>query len=336
MRWSAAVSAGRTRSAPGGGSLGGRQPNVGHVPGSCPVRAHCLGDIPNCPDRHYGSSMESRRIPVRGAELAVRLGAGGFPFVWAHGLLRSMAQEDDAGLFDLSILAPRWQVVRYDARGHGESSPADDDAAQRWPSLAEDLLAILDELGMSRVAAGGASMGAATVLHAATLSPDRFDALVLALPPTAWSGRRLQAAFYRGMAVGAATGVLPVAACIARRIIDRPVVPGTKAHLREVALDHLGTDAAVGPLLAGAAKSDLPPDAYISRLTMPVLILAWSGDPTHPLSTAGRLRDLLPNNTLIVADREVDLLTWPTRIRTFLDEHVPEKRRKPRAARPTG
>ena len=113
-------------------------------------------------------------IAVRGAGLEVDdPGADGHPFLWGHGLTSSMASEDSTGVFGWrDALGDGWRVVRYDARGHGASSATSDEADYAWPNLALDSLALLDALGLDRVVLGGASMGAATALHAAVLAPE--------------------------------------------------------------------------------------------------------------------------------------------------------------------
>ncbi|RLE17128.1 MAG: alpha/beta hydrolase, partial [Actinobacteria bacterium] len=67
------------------------------------------------------------RLTVRGCELAYELIGGpghdgtGTPFVWGHGLSSSRADEDRRPLIDLAEVAASRRVLRYDARGHGES-----------------------------------------------------------------------------------------------------------------------------------------------------------------------------------------------------------------------
>ncbi len=118
-------------------------------------------------------------------------------FVWGHGLTSSRASEDRLPLLDWSAFTGAGrQVVRYDAAGHGETGGPADPAAYQWPELATDLLALLDGLGLDRVDAGGASMGCASTLHAAVRAPERFDRLVLVIPPTAWETRAAQAEIY--------------------------------------------------------------------------------------------------------------------------------------------
>src|SRR3954447_22993757 len=60
-----------------------------------------------------------------------------------------------------------YRLTTFDARGHGESSPAPDSGAYECRDLVEDLRAVLDHLGAERAAIGGASMGAHTAMACA-------------------------------------------------------------------------------------------------------------------------------------------------------------------------
>ena len=44
---------------------------------------------------------------------------------------------------------------------------------------------------------------------------------------------------------------------------------------------------------------------------MPTHILAWADDPTHPLSTANALHELLSGSTLTVASKAEEVAAWP-------------------------
>jgi pimeloyl-ACP methyl ester carboxylesterase len=75
---------------------------------------------------------------------------------------------------------------------------------------------------------------------------------------------------------------------------------------------------AVATALRGAAASDLPGPATLRRLGVPALILAWRGDPVHPVSTASHLAELLPRAELNVAESLEQVRAWPARIATFV------------------
>ena len=121
---------------------------------------------------------------VRGIDLGVRDSGEGEPFVWGHGLLGSMEQEDEAGALAWPSFGSSLRLIRYDARGHGSSEATLAPAAYRWPELAGDLLALLDAIQLERAVLGGVSMGCATALHAAVQEPARATGLVLVAPPT--------------------------------------------------------------------------------------------------------------------------------------------------------
>ena len=258
---------------------------------------------------------------VRGVDLAVRAAGAGLPLVWGHGLLGSMGQEDAAGLMPEAELAGAFRVIRYDARGHGRSEATLDPDDYRWPELARDLLALADEFGLERAALGGVSMGCATALHAAVSSPARVLALVLVGPPTAWETRPRQARIYRFSArLVERFGVTPFR-CLGSLASLRARDPVFAAMQRSF-VDHLARAdrRAVSAALRGAAASDLPAPEDLRRLAAPALILAWRGDSTHPVSTAQRLAELLPDAELHVARSGEEIRDWPGRVRHFLAE----------------
>jgi 3-oxoadipate enol-lactonase len=71
-------------------------------------------------------------------------------------------------------------------------------------------------------------------------------------------------------------------------------------------------------VLLGAGISDLPPLDAIARITQPTLILAWAGDPGHPVSMSETLAASIPGSVLHVSDTRADLGTWGERAADFL------------------
>ena len=264
--------------------------------------------------------MTARRRLVRGVHLLVDdPGGDGIPLVWAHGLTSSRALEDAFGLFGWSGL-DGLRVIRYDARGHGGSDGSPDPATYTWPALAEDLLGVMDVVGIRRCAIGGASMGCATAIHVATIMPSRVDRLVLVIPPTAWETR----AASRDLNLAGARLVDDVGPRAVVDVLQQQPPLAVLGELGERWRDEglrqlLEMDR---PLLAaiyrGAAASDLPPATVLSSVVAPTLLLAWSGDPTHPVSTARQLADTLPNAQLHVADDLDGIRSWPLLINDFL------------------
>lgn len=271
-------------------------------------------------------------MQIRGVDLAVQARGVGLPFFWGHGLLGSMDQEDAAGLLDWDRIAAAVRLVRYDARGHGRSEATLDPRDYRWPALAGDLLALADAFAAQGAVFGGLSMGCATALHAAVQAPDRVEGLVLAAPPTAWETRPRQARVYRLLAgLVRGVGLGPFRAVLALAGL-RPGPAHLAALQRSMAVALRGAErrATVAALL-GAALSDLPASEDLAAIQAPALILAWRSDPTHPLSTAERLAELLPRAELRRARSLADLAGWSSEIERFLHSL---KQRPPASAPP--
>jgi pimeloyl-ACP methyl ester carboxylesterase len=134
---------------------------------------------------------------VPGAALDFELSdEGGEPVVQLHGLTSSRYRDRLLDL-DLGVGLSGTRLLRYDARGHGRSTGRAVPEDYRWEVLADDLLRILEEVFPGETVHGvGPSMGCATLLHAITREPQRFSALTLVVPPTAWGTRVAKAADY--------------------------------------------------------------------------------------------------------------------------------------------
>jgi pimeloyl-ACP methyl ester carboxylesterase len=253
---------------------------------------------------------------IRDVELALTDRGSGPAFFWGHGLTGSTAQDGRNSMFDWDRLARRRRILRWDARGHGESAGTLAVDEYRWDNLALDLLALADVLGVERFVAGGVSMGAATALHAAVAAPERIDALVLVLAPTAYETRADQAKQYRdGAALIEKRGV---GAYVARASAE-PVPDILRSVADLYRFVPAVEETRLPAVLRGAAASDLPSPDAVRRVSQPALLLAWETDRGHPVSTSQRLVELLPHAELVVARRLRELASWTDRVESFLD-----------------
>jgi pimeloyl-ACP methyl ester carboxylesterase len=237
--------------------------------------------------------------------------------VWAHGLSQTRAAEATLGVVDVAALPAR--VLRYDARGHGESTTSPEPDGYGWDQLAHDQLALADSLGIERYIAAGASMGCGTALHAALIAPDRITRCVAVIPPTAWESRAAQVDEWAAVAsLLEREGVEPVIAARAQRALPEPLAsdPTVRDH-QAAALRAWDTDR-LAVVMRGAAQADLPPRERLAAIAVPTMILAWSGDPVHPLSTAEQLADLIPRSTLHVATNAAELAAWTALVARFI------------------
>src|SRR5207237_8809310 len=118
----------------------------------------------------------SRRVGVR---RAVGEAGAGTPLGRLHGLT---ATRRYVVMGSRALERSGHRVISYDARGHGQSSPAPDPAAYGYEDLVDDLEAVLDALAVERAVLAGASMGAHTLLSFALRAPARVGGLVVITP----------------------------------------------------------------------------------------------------------------------------------------------------------
>ncbi len=253
---------------------------------------------------------------VPGAVLDVELSdEGGHPVVQLHGLTSSRRRDRVLDL-DLGRGLSGTRLLRYDARGHGRSTGRVVPEDYRWEVLAEDLLRLLDAwFPGERVHGVGPSMGAGTLLHAAARAPDRFAGLTLLVPPTAWETRVAKAADYRLAAEVVAEQGMAAFVEAGRLVAPPPATVGVPETVPDVA------EALLPSLLRGAALTDLPAPEDLTGLGVPTLVLAWTGDPSHPLSTAEALLEVLPDARLEVASTPHQVAQWPARLHDEVARH---------------
>ena len=115
-------------------------------------------------------------VAVPGAELAVRIDGPDD----APALLLSNSLSSDLSMWDDQVprWSRRWRVIRYDARGHGDS------VAEPGPlsiaRLAEDALCVLDHVGVARAHFCGLSMGGMVGMWLLRHAGERIERAVLA------------------------------------------------------------------------------------------------------------------------------------------------------------
>jgi pimeloyl-ACP methyl ester carboxylesterase len=127
------------------------------------------------------ASWETGDVTANGIRLHyTRTGGGKPPLVLAHGVT-------DGGLCWAPVaeaLAPDYDVIMVDARGHGRSEAPERNYDSR--TQAADLHGAIVALGLQRPAVLGHSMGAATALVLAGTYPAAPGAILLEDPPGWW------------------------------------------------------------------------------------------------------------------------------------------------------
>jgi len=98
----------------------------------------------------------------------------GSPLVLCHSFLCSR----EMWAAQAEALSRSYRVVNLDLRGHGDCGPAEDEFTV--DDLVDDVLTVLDHLGIEQAIWCGLSIGGITAMRAAVTRPDRVAALIVA------------------------------------------------------------------------------------------------------------------------------------------------------------
>jgi pimeloyl-ACP methyl ester carboxylesterase len=198
----------------------------------------------------------------------------GEPIVLLHGY--AMNQDlswRDGGIID--DLARDYRVIALDFRGHGRSGKPHDPSAYGM-EMAEDVIRLLDHLGIARAHLLGKSMGAAVALAVTVKYPER----VISAIPTAmgwvrpWGANQAaQVALAESLEQGG--GFDP----LLRRLWDDGEDPGwLNIQLANVVVGRFNDKVALAKLTARLTEM-LVSEAALRRNTVPTLTIIGSRDP---------------------------------------------------------
>jgi len=208
-----------------------------------------------------------------------------------------------------------YEVVAYDARGHGRSAPADEPSAYAYEQLARDLVAVLDGLGLERAILAGASMGAHTALRAALTAPERVIALGLITPayePAAAAGTP-ELDGWRALAEGLRRdGVEGFV-----RAYDFSTVPERWRETVERVISqrlsaHEHPQAVADALEVVPRSRPFATMADLAAVEVPAVVVGSrdDADPGHPLALAERYAAALPGAQLVVEAPDSSPIAW--------------------------
>ncbi|MBX5468509.1 MAG: alpha/beta hydrolase [Thermoleophilaceae bacterium] len=205
-----------------------------------------------------------------------------------------------------------YRVVAYDARGHGESSPAPAPGAYEYSDLVADLGAVMDELGIGRALLAGASMGAHTAVAFAIAHPERVAALVLITPAYDGAPREDDLAHWDALSAGLRDG----GADAFLAALEPPADPRWRETALTVARQrierHLHPEAVADALRVVPRSAAFDGLAALEQVHAPTLIVASrdEADPGHPLRVAEAYHSRLPRSELIVEPPGKSPIAW--------------------------
>ena len=241
------------------------------------------------------------------------------PVILVHGLL--LSQEMHRPLAE-DLAARGNRVITVDLLGHGKSDRPRDMWRYSMSIFGEQVVGLMDHLGLEQAVVMGTSLGANTALEIASAAPERLRGMVIEMPVLD-NGLLGSALAFTPLLVALTFGE-PVMKLLARgtRAVPRRLLP----HYGNVVLDLVRQEPGPsGALMQGLFFGRIAPHrSERHTFQTPALVLGHHRDPVHPFSDAGMLAKELPNGRLLEADSLVELRLQPERltdeIAAFLDE----------------
>jgi 3-oxoadipate enol-lactonase len=178
-------------------------------------------------------------------------------------------------------LSEHYELIRYDARGHGKSGVGSKQTLT-IDDLARDALAVLDACGVARTHLCGLSLGGMTAMHIASRWPDRVLKVVLSntspyMPTRETWNTRIQTALGQGMSA------------LVDAILERWFTPEFRAaqpdKVERIRAMLLACDPR-GYAACSAAIRDMDQRESIRSITAKTLVIAGTRDPATPLTEA--------------------------------------------------
>lgn len=260
-----------------------------------------------------------QKTRIRECDLAYAVNGSGLEIVWGHGLASSMKKEDLFSVINLKSLQDKYTVVRYDARGHGDSDYTKNLSDYSLENLAKDQLSLTKKIGLQSYVAAGISMGASTAITAAVLEPERIKALILVLLPTAWEYRINQAKRYSKLADYMEVGNIDEFQALMKAVpLPDPLAKFSAKKDNGPMIIEKEEQTRLSIIFRGLSRTDLPPPEFVSKIKQPTLILAWTGDENHPLTTTARFQELVPHAKIALATTYDGVQKWNNYIDEFL------------------
>jgi 3-oxoadipate enol-lactonase len=208
-----------------------------------------------------------------------------------------------------------YDVIAYDARGHGESEPAPVGEGYGYPELVGDLERVVAaQVGEGPFLLGGHSMGAHTAIAYALRHPDQVAGLALVGPVYTGEIEPASLEYWDGLASALDAGGVDgfVAYIDARQGIDGRWRDSVLRFTRERLLLQRHPEALAQALLEVPRSRPFGSMADLGSLAVPTLVVASNddADPGHPYEDAAAYAAAIPGARLLSEGEGESPLAW--------------------------
>lgn len=232
------------------------------------------------------------KLNSHGIEINYAVEGKGPWVVLSHSLACNLSMWDEQA----DALKRHYRVLRFDTRGHGASDAPD--GAYSLDMLAEDLLGILDALGIEKTHFVGLSMGGMIGMTFALAYPGRFLSLMLCdtssrIPPEAapvWEGR---------ITTAAEQGMEPLVEPTLQRWFTDSFYKSNKAMMNRVG-QMIRTTRPEGYIGCCHAIPKINLTDRIGTISCPVQIVVGEQDVGTPVAMSRAIHAAIPGSALVI------------------------------------
>jgi 3-oxoadipate enol-lactonase len=196
-----------------------------------------------------------------------------------------------------------WRLITPDLRGFGGSTEMESVGGVSMGDYAEDLVDLLDELGIERLVVGGASMGGYATLAFFQAAGDRVDALVLAntragadSPEARANRRNMLALLDREGPAGVAREMMPKLLGKSTRESN----PDIEANVRRL-IKQQTPQAVRAAIQRMMHRPDSTP--LLSQVAVPTLVVTGDEDELIPVDESRAIATAVKGASLVVIPR---------------------------------
>lgn len=232
----------------------------------------------------------------------------------------------------IDALASHFRVVRYDIRGHGESPVPK--GPYSIDDLADDVIALLDRLNLTRVHFVGLSIGGMTGMRLAARNPDRIDRLAVLCTSAYLDAAQ---AWHQRAATVRAEGTEAVADAVVSRWYTKRLAQREPERIA-AARAMIAATPAEGYASCSEAIAEMNLTSDLASIIAPTLAIAGNEDPAIPTDHLQRIASSVQSGQYLNVADSAHLANdeQPAFINRALVAHLTRNRVPGSESNPTG
>lgn len=236
-------------------------------------------------------------IKVNGVRICFDdIGDSQIPIIFIHGF----PFNKNSWQPQVEFLRERHRVITYDLRGFGQSELGDEEISIGL--FADDLIAFMDALQISKAIVCGLSMGGYILLNAAHRNPERFEGLILADTQCTADSPEAKEKRYQSIEKIKADGTNEYADASVKNLFSANTIeinPGLVQRIHST-ITSTPAESITATLDALAKRSDSCP--FLGEIINFTLVVCGKEDSITPPAKAEFLNSAIKNSTLVIIE----------------------------------